>query len=157
MSLVGGTIYLANTICGMMTNLHVMCRAYSLALTKSEIRNCSSYTMLHFETYCIRILITASCCSRTSTLEQMKTALASETISNSLAAFSVSQYAFSAIFCLSRQVDGSGFMKETSEPIKWSSNQGMLSMLEVGNKHQTVVKKKLLAKCFRNIRAQVLR
>src|SRR5438034_11190986 len=98
---------------------------------KTEIRNCSSYTLLHFETHCIRILITASCCSRTSTLEQMKTALASETISSSLAAFSVSQYAFSVIFCLSRQVDGPGFLKETSEPIKWSSNQGMLSMLEV--------------------------
>ncbi len=30
MSLVGGTIYIANSICGMMTNLHVMCRAYTL-------------------------------------------------------------------------------------------------------------------------------
>jgi len=28
--LVGGTIYLANTMCGMMTNLHVMCQAYTL-------------------------------------------------------------------------------------------------------------------------------
>src|SRR5436190_13420173 len=35
MSFVGGTIYLANTMCGMMTNLHVMCQAYSLALTKA--------------------------------------------------------------------------------------------------------------------------
>ena len=30
MSLVGGTIYLANPISGMMTNLHVMCQAYPL-------------------------------------------------------------------------------------------------------------------------------
>ena len=30
MSLIGETIYLANTICGMMTNLHVMCQAYTL-------------------------------------------------------------------------------------------------------------------------------
>src|SRR5436190_19844259 len=93
---------------------------------KTEIRNCSSsYIILHFETHCIRILITASCCSRSSILEQMKTALASETISSSLASFSVSRYAFSEIFCLSRQVDESGFIKETSEPIKLSPNQGM--------------------------------
>src|SRR5436190_6008073 len=82
----------------------------------------------HYNSYtnCIRILIMASSESMLSTLEQMKTALASEIISISLHSSSDRRYAFSESFSFRTQADGLGAGNKTFLPLKLSSNHSML-------------------------------